>query len=328
MVGIVKINSENQISALLDRRGQLRLDNPFNIFIGGQILDRGLTIENLIGFFYGRNPNTFQQDTVLQHSRMYGYRAMKDISVTRLYTSNRIYRALKTMHEFDTALREAFERGINRGDDGVIFIERDNTGTIRPCAPNKILITSTETIRPFGRYLPIGFQTKARTTIQSIVNQVNEIVLRESNNDLSRPFLITTETAIEIINLIERTFEYDDRWNNTGYKWDKNTFIAIIRRLVSAISNPQLNGRIYCYAQTGRNIGRLKNNNTAFTDAPDDGQTDIPIARGVANETPCLIILKQNGRANAGWRETEFWWPILVTPANTRTAVFASETID
>jgi hypothetical protein len=50
-VGITKINSENQIAALLDKNGQLRLDNPFNIFIGGQILDRGITIDNLIGFF-------------------------------------------------------------------------------------------------------------------------------------------------------------------------------------------------------------------------------------------------------------------------------------
>lgn len=51
-VGVTKINSENQISALLDRNGQLRLDNPFNIFIGGQILDRGITIDNLIGFLW------------------------------------------------------------------------------------------------------------------------------------------------------------------------------------------------------------------------------------------------------------------------------------
>lgn len=328
MVGIVKINSENQISALLDRTGQLRLDNPFNIFIGGQILDRGLTIENLIGFFYGRNPNTFQQDTVLQHSRMYGARSMKDIAVTRLYTSNRIYRALRTMHEFDTALREAFERGVHNGDNGVVFIERDNTGTIRPCAPNKILITSTETIRPFGRFLPIGFQTKSRTAIQAIINRIDQIIMRESNNDLCRPFLITTETAIEIINLIEQTFEYGEGWNNIGYEWDKNTFIAIIRRLVDNISNPQLKGRIYCYTQTGRKISRLKNNNTAFTDAPDDGRTDIPIARNVANETPCLILLKQNGLSSNGWKDAEFWWPVLFTPANTRTAVFASETIN
>jgi hypothetical protein len=56
------------------RKGQLRLRTPLNIFIGGQILDRGITIANLIGFYYGRDPQRFQQDTVLQHSRMYGFR--------------------------------------------------------------------------------------------------------------------------------------------------------------------------------------------------------------------------------------------------------------
>lgn len=326
MVGIVKINSENQISALLDNRGQLRLDNPFNIFIGGQILDRGLTIENLIGFFYGRNPSTFQQDTVLQHSRMYGNRSRRDVSVTRLYTSNRIYRALRTMHEFDTALREAFERGIHNQDDGVIFIESDNSGVIRPCAPNKILITSTATVRPSGRFLPpIGFQTKSRTTIQEIVNKIDQIVNRESGGSLTSPFLITAEIAIEIINLIDSTFEYDDRWGNIGYEWHKGVYIAVIKRLSGNITTPELRGRIYCYARTGRNASRLKNNGTAFYDAPDDGQTDIPAARRVAIETPCLILLRQNGSSANDWRDAAFWWPVLFTPANTRTAIFATE---
>ena len=34
----VKVNSENQIEALLDGSGQLRLRTPLNLFIGGQIL--------------------------------------------------------------------------------------------------------------------------------------------------------------------------------------------------------------------------------------------------------------------------------------------------
>jgi hypothetical protein len=62
---ITKVNSEAQVSALLDDEGQLRLRTPLNIFIGGQILDRGITIANLIGFYYGRDPQRFQQDTVL-----------------------------------------------------------------------------------------------------------------------------------------------------------------------------------------------------------------------------------------------------------------------
>jgi hypothetical protein len=328
-VGVIKINSENQIASLLDRNGQLRLDNPFNVFVGGQILDRGITIENLIGFFYGRNPNTFQQDTVLQHSRMYGARSMKDLAVTRLYTSNRIYRAMNTMHQFDTALREAFERGIHQGDDSVVFIERDNTGNIRPCAPNKILITATETIRPYSRFLPIGFQTKARTNIQRTVQVIHQLVIAACNGDYSQPFLIDLNTTLQILDLINSTFEYKARHNNVGYEWDVKTHKAIIRRLCDDIQAPNLRGNIYCYAQINRNVSRMKNNDTSFTNAPDtgSGETAFTTARTVSTELPCLILLKQKGLQTNGWRDAEFWWPVLVTPANTRTAVFASETL-
>jgi len=58
---ITKVNSEEDVMRLLDDQGQLRLRTPLNIFIGGQILDRGITVANLIGFFYGRRPNRFQQ---------------------------------------------------------------------------------------------------------------------------------------------------------------------------------------------------------------------------------------------------------------------------
>ncbi len=328
MVSIVKINSETQIQPLLDRNGQLRLDNPFNIFIGGQILDRGLTIENLIGFFYGRDPHTFQQDTVLQHSRMYGARSARDLAVTRFYTSSRIYRTLVAIHRFDSALRNAFERGINGGEAGVVFLERDEEGEIRPCAPNKILISSTETVYPSARFLPIGFQTKARTTIAPLIERIDAIINDKSKGDFSKPFLIEVDEAIEMLDLVDQTFEYDNRWDNVDDKWDKSALIAIIRRLVDNIENPGLKGKIYCYVQKGRNVSRKKNNDTAFTDAPDDGKTDIPIAREIARETPCLIMLKQNGLNHNGWRDAEFWWPILFAPSNTRTAIFATETIN
>ena len=328
-VGVLKINSENEIATLIDRNGQLRLDSPFNIFIGGQILDRGITVENLIGFFYGRNPNIFQQDTVLQHSRMYGARSMKDMAVTRLYTSNRIYRAMLTMHTFDSALRDAFERGIHHGDDSVIFIERDNTGNIRPCAPSKILITSTETIRPHSRYLPIGFQTKPKTTIQKTITEIDQLLKAASKEIIDRPFLLPLASALKIVDLIATTYEYNKSYNNLGYEWDYETLKAIIRRLVDDIGTENLKGYIYCYVRTNRNVSRMKNQHTAFSDSPDSGsgETALTIARNIAAELPCLIMLKQNGIQSNGWRDAEFWWPILVTPANTRTAVFASETI-
>ncbi len=327
-IDVVRVNSENKILGLLDKNGQLRLDNPFNIFVGGQILDRGLTIDNLIGFFYGRSPSRFQQDTVLQHSRMYGARSMEDIAVTRFYTSNEIYRVLNTIHSFDATLWNAFEKGTHNEDAGVVFLERDESGEIRPCAPNKILITSTETIHPCSRSLPIGFQTKPKSSIESAVKKIDMIVKKLSGNGISEPFLITLEDAEKIVRLIASTYVYGERWNNKGLKWEINTFRAIMKRLVDNIHSEELKGKIYCYAQTNRNISRMINNNTAFTDAPDSGTSDLPMARNVASETPCLILLKQNGLSKNGWRGAEFWWPILVSPRNARQAIFARETME
>jgi len=151
---VTKVNSENDIKQLLDESGQLRLRTPLNIFIGGQILDRGLTIANLIGFYYGRTANRFQQDTVLQHSRMYGTRPIEDLSVTRFHTAVGIYGVMETIHEFDEALRRAFEAGGHEA--GVVFLRKDDANRIVPCSPNKILLSSTTTLRAGKRLLPIA----------------------------------------------------------------------------------------------------------------------------------------------------------------------------
>ena len=58
------VNSDKDVLALLDDKAELRLRTAFNIFIGGSILDRGITIPKLISFYYGRNLQTTQADTV------------------------------------------------------------------------------------------------------------------------------------------------------------------------------------------------------------------------------------------------------------------------
>ena len=140
---IEKVNKDNQVDQLLDENGQLMLRNPLNIFIGGSILDRGITIDNVIGFYYGRNPKKSQQDTVLQHARMYGYRAQGDLAVTRFYTTAAIYSRMDTIHQFDSALRAAFEQGGH--NNGVVFIRKDPANQVAPCSPNKILLSRITT---------------------------------------------------------------------------------------------------------------------------------------------------------------------------------------
>ena len=70
-VNVQRVNSDVQLEPLLDAEtAELKLRTKANLFIGGSILDRGITVPNLISFYYGRNPTRMQADTVLQHSRM------------------------------------------------------------------------------------------------------------------------------------------------------------------------------------------------------------------------------------------------------------------
>ncbi len=200
------INSDSDVANLLNiKTGELRLDSPLNIFIGGQILDRGITIQNLIGFYYGRNPKRMQQDTVMQHARIFGARSLEDMAVTRLYTTERIHEAMRRMHESDKALRKAFEEGGSH--QGVAFIQKSEDGKIIPCNPSKLLISNTVTLKPGGTLPVYGFQTKAKTHIQSIVEGITESLNDESNNHINEPFLISTKGALNLIDQVYKTYE-------------------------------------------------------------------------------------------------------------------------
>ena len=316
---ITKVNSEKDVSQLLDDTGQLKLRTPLNIFIGGQILDRGITIGNLIGFYYGRNPKTFQQDTVLQHSRMFGYRPIEDLAVTRFYTTMRIYDVMKKMHEFDTALREAFEKGSQ--NNGVVFIHKDSSNRIIPCSPNKLLLSQTTTLKPFKRLLPIGFQTGYKTHIEKIVEEIDIIIESKSNGD-EEPFLLDLETAIKIIQLIKST--HDDK---AGEVWDEISFISSMEYLsLNTDSNDK--GNVWCIVRKNRNISRIRQDGK-YEDAPDTPKGEkgeLRIARQVAKDIPALILLRQIGEAGENkWRGTAFWWPVLVAPENTKTIIYSNK---
>lgn len=322
---ITKVNSEAQVNALLDDDGQLRLRTPLNIFIGGQILDRGVTIANLIGFYYGRDPQRFQQDTVLQHSRMYGFRPPEDRAVTRFYTAPHIYRAMERMHDADSALRDRIES--NGGDHSVTFIELDDHGVIIPCSPTKILASNITTLRPQRRILPVGFQTDYKTRLLPITEAIDTKLKAlgpvPTAGDSPAPYDVPLEDALEILDLLGPTFVefepgYEDRWDAEEYK-------GILRHLSESCQNPINRGRVFLLVRTGRNLSRrvASTSHAEFSDAPDTTRTDGQVAKTVAQDLPVLMLIRQNGASAQGWRDCPFWWPVIMTPANTRTTLFA-----
>lgn len=314
-----KVNSEIEVRQLLDENGQLKLRTPLNIFIGGQILDRGITVGNLIGFYYGRNTQRFQQDTVLQHSRMYGSRPLPDLAVTRFYTTKNIYDVMKRIHEFDTALRDAFENGAH--DRGVYFIRQDERGRIVPCSPNKVLISDIFSLRPQKRFVPYGFQTIAPSyltrKITKIDQRIEQLLPSGTSDD---PFLITLEQAEELLRAVEETLEFEK-----GFGFDWRSLYAALNFLSKYPDGKEHCGHIWLLVRKGRDNSRMRSDGLRFFDAPDTSHIEGEIAREKAQTIPMLMIFRQNGKEENGWRGSAFWWPVAVAPQETHTAIFAGE---
>lgn len=318
---IIVVNSDKEAAQLLDDKGQLKLTTPMNIFIGGQILDRGITIENLIGFYYGRRPKKYQQDTVLQHSRMFGSRTEDDLSVTRFYTALPIYNAMNRINEFDSALRDEFEKLGH--DAGVVFIYKDPNNRIIPCSPNKIKLSATTTLRPYKRMLPYGFQAKPKSRGEYILRTIDELMddLQE-HRKLQEPFQIDLQSAKLIIDRINRMFVYE-----AGYEWDVEAFKACMEFLSNDCSTSTERGKVWCLVRQDRNASRIKKDGSFF-DSPDTSSTEGEIARSTAINIPMLMLFRQNGKKSDEWNGLPFWWPVLFAPCNTRTTVFTREAVE
>jgi hypothetical protein len=76
-----------------------------NFLIGGNILGRGLTIDDLLVTYYVREAQVSQMDTVWQHARMYGYRQPL-MPFTRVYLPARVAAMFRSIHESEEELRD------------------------------------------------------------------------------------------------------------------------------------------------------------------------------------------------------------------------------
>lgn len=323
MLVVEKVNSDKDVKALLDIKGQLRLRTPLNIFIGGQILDRGITIKNMIGFYYGRNPKKFQQDTVLQHSRMYGARSKEDLSVTRFYTTRGIYEVMRRIHEFDNTLREAFLNGSH--EKGVYFIRKDANDKLAPCSPNKIMLSNITTLKPYKRLLPIGFQTDYKSNIKKDIEEIDKEINDLKGASSADHFLIPVEHALGLLDKIKKTFISEEQ----GYEWDVKAHKASLEHLSKNSLDASQKGKVWVVIRTDSNINRQKADGR-FSDGPDggSGETARTVAIRIAEDIPALILIRVNGNESEGWKGSAFWWPIVVAPKNTLPTIFASETVN
>ena len=313
---ITKVNSDKAIKELLADDGQLKLRTPLNMFIGGQILDRGITINNLIAFYYGRSPKKFQQDTVLQHSRMYGARAKADLAVTRFYAPQHVYQIMRKIHEFDAALREAFESGAH--DKGVYFIQRDAQNRVIPCSPNKLMFSEVVSIRPGRRLLPTGFQTVAKSVGKKKLLALDNRITTEFAKSADEPILVSVEKAMELLDLAYDNLEFEEPSDDS-----RKGYLAALEHLSRTSKDHSLQNKVWLLTATNRDTPRYFSQGR-FSNNPDTKQQADVLAPKVA-DIPALMLLRQNGEEAKGWRGLPFWWPVIVTPRSAVTSIFAND---
>jgi hypothetical protein len=307
------VNSDRDVSALLDEKAELKLRAPFNIFVGGNILDRGITIPNLIAFYYGRNPKTMQADTVLQHSRMYGNRDRRDLAVTRLHTSPAVSSRLFMINAFENTLRHAFEQGGT--DGGVVFIQADPNNQIRPCAPNKVLLSNVIALGPDDLYLPTGFQTLSGTAMAGAQRRLDYLIPADAR-DIGHFVTIDRDVALEILSLIESTLEVPDN----GFDWD-----AMCGLLGYYADVGEGGGRaVSLLVVTGRRLDRRRSGDRSGVSIL-GSESLRNLVRDRSRKAPALILLQQEGTKDLHWQGARFWWPILAPPATAEPCVFSTK---
>lgn len=336
---IVPVNSDNDVKQLLDKRtGQLKLELTANIFVGGGILDRGITIDHMLAFFYGRDAKTKQQDTVLQHARMYGNRSKEDMAVTRFYTTQNVYAALVKINELDNQLRDWFENSVTRGTDpSAVFVGYDTTKGIRPCATNKLTISDTLTIKSSKRVLPIGFQTLSNSEIKGTIKKIDDILNKPDyqKRDKDGFFEIGKAEVLNILELINKTFYRHPKRTRKGQTvlsiyqdavdWDFDEMIACLEYCLQNVAD----NKMYAMVRGVPGIRELsrKRANGGFIDAPDDGRTDTAPSKAKAVNRPVMMFIKQKGDKDKGWHDAPFYWPVLMTPQNLTAAVYSKDNL-
>lgn len=326
---VVKVvNSEvpGMVATMLNEKGQLRLDNTLNFFIGGSILDRGITIDNMLCFFYGRDPKKFQMDTVLQHARMYGARDKEDMACTRFFTTEAIYDVLKTINNIDMMMYDylkAHRDTVQTDEFTSMVIGYDKR--ISASAANKYTIANTKIIKGHQRILPVGFQTGEQEEMAEAKKKIDQLI--QSCPDYRKAtkenpfFLMPYEVAQQIIHIIASTLKYGPEFENVNYTWDENEMLTALDHCTFGSD-----GMIYCLHRTGRDMSRERDqskvNKTRWIDAPDDGRSDTKPSRDKAIDRPVLMLLGQNGGVAEGWRGAPFYWPVFVVQKEVHEGIF------
>jgi hypothetical protein len=255
--------------------------SPYNLFVGGNKLGRGVTIKNLLVSYYGRNPKSPQADTVLQHARMYGYRR-KDIGLLRLFLPTELHVVFKAIHKMEVGLRNLIAENPSEAFRG-IYVEsgvRPTRGNV--LAPGAIGVYSGGSI-----YNPA--QVDRSAAVIGATKRINGLLKNVQNKEWVE---ISIDQMCELIASIIPDNEVSERvWNATAISGSLQKF--------ASLSN-QMTG--YLYVDRDRGLKEDRRETQGILDGGEAGK--------VPSDKLTLFLL----RTKAERGSNEAWWPQVRFP--------------
>lgn len=186
----------------------LELTKLHKIYIGGDLLQRGLTFPNLIVSYFTRfAKNGGNMDTTLQRARWFGYRE-KYLDLCKIFTTNEIAKEFTTLAEVEDDLWEQFE-DVEKGKLEIkdIIIQADNTKQ-KPTAKNK---AKYKTISFKNRWIKQKFIVIDNVEIKENNDYIDSLITsipawketREGSNVNASTALYALFTAEQLTSLIK-----------------------------------------------------------------------------------------------------------------------------
>lgn len=221
-------NIEDEISTVVKKtkvilknaQGKLTQGNEklkwHKIYVGGDLIQRGLTFSNLITTYFTRWAKSGgNMDTNLQRARWFGYRN-KYLDLCKIFTTNEIAQEFTTLAEIEDDLWEQFqdvENGNLKIDD--ILVQSDNTKQ-SPTSKQRVKYTKVSfKSRWIKQKFIVSDESKIldnNKNIDSLFNnsEWNDSTVGSRNDSITAKYAyFDAETLRKLITVIHDTFDYE-----------------------------------------------------------------------------------------------------------------------
>lgn len=166
LLKIIPLNSQSFVSRDSNDPNALKLEENYNIVIGGNTLGRGITFPSLQTVYYCRSSRKPQADTFWQHSRIFGYDREKEM--VRIFIP-------PTLHQLFVDLNQSNELLIKQIEDGADKIQLIFPNGINPTRKNVLDNRFINIITGGTNYFPIAPIESNTTAIDPLVRHFTSV---------------------------------------------------------------------------------------------------------------------------------------------------------